>query len=941
MGVWIGWGRASIGRVLRVVGPVTQWGQAWARSGRWLIVPAGYGLLTLVMTWPLALHLDRRLPGLGDALMHAWLLAWDAHALRHDPTTIWQAPIFYPYPMTLAYTDHHLVLSLLAAPVIWVTDNPVLAYNLLLLLSFILTGWGIYALANELTRQPFAAFIAGAAFTFGSFRMAHLLHLQLEQTAWLPWSVLFLHRLLRSPSMGGGRWRDAWLCGLFLALQATTAVYYAFFAALVFGLIVAWWAVAAIWRRWRYAEPLPWFVAGRLLIGTTLTVGLTVPFILPYLGIYQSLGIVRSVRELDNWSAPVRAYLAAAPGNLLNRLVGWPPVDTGEMVLWPGLPATLLAVIALLRRPGSPQLLWALIGLSAVLFSFGTGIRWERGGPAMTVPLPYLWLYEWLPGFGALRVPARWGLLVSLVVAILMAFALARWLTRPRPAQRALVSSLLLTAVLLESAIVPLTLTEPLDRPAAPVYRWLAEPAQADIRVILELPVARIPRGRELDRLIARQYYGRLHWKASPVGYSGLIPFGTTDLLARVQRLPEGEALRYLQLVGIDTIILHRDEYADSTRERLLAGLDSTPLARRRAEIGSAIVYQLEAAPELMITEQLSPAAGSIYISADERAPGLPALAFVRRWQQQGLRLYGAGRPRYYGPLTVAPAGEVYAFGLLAAEEDPAIHGFTPAGLRWRSNGLAFYAADPDLQARIDLGRVPAGAFHPVYPATLDLSLEATRLRAGELERRWSTAVDEALLEIDLASLTPQVLSIGSTRLSITAGATTIRLPVSLGQSLRIAGEVGVTALRHLRLRSRSGITGPTALASGVAAPLVALRADSSFEGSRLRVTGQAAASGLMLDVWGAAALDDRPIHLLLGQQPLSTEGQLHFEVDLLQPAATWLRQSEPAADGRYIAYLKDPARPSTLGLPVAKFVIRDGRVVNAEPVPLPLTVLY
>lgn len=77
----------------------------------WAWVPLTYLALTLLMTWPLAMHLSDSLAGLGDAQFQTWLLAWDAHALATAPTTIWQAPILFPYPDTLAYHDHMLVLA--------------------------------------------------------------------------------------------------------------------------------------------------------------------------------------------------------------------------------------------------------------------------------------------------------------------------------------------------------------------------------------------------------------------------------------------------------------------------------------------------------------------------------------------------------------------------------------------------------------------------------------------------------------------------------------------------------------------------------------------------------------------------------------------------------------------------------------------------------------
>ena len=437
------------------------------RAWRVARVPLAYLALTLALTWPMALHLGESLNEVGDPPLQAWTLAWNAHALRTDPARIWQAPIFYPYADTLAYADHHLLLSVAATPLIWLTDNPALALNLLVLLSFVLSAWAVYTLARDLTGEPWAAFVAGAGFAFCAYRMAHIVHLNLLQTAWLPWALVFLQRLLRPRELGGGRARDALLFGLFAALQAATAIYYAFFTVVVLSGAIALWALAAAWRRVRRGEPLPWATAGKVLLGGALAALLVAPLMLPYLRVSRTLGIVRSARELDNWSAPLRAYLSVDVHNRFYGATGGLGAITlttaGEMILFPGAAIALLALLGLTMRergartgdplaggergtgsvstrasaPASllvprsalraPRLAIALLGGAAFVLSLGTGLRLERGAPPLPIPLPYQALYARVPGFGALRVPSRWGWLVTLALAVLAALGLA-WL---------------------------------------------------------------------------------------------------------------------------------------------------------------------------------------------------------------------------------------------------------------------------------------------------------------------------------------------------------------------------------------------------------------------------------------------------------------------------------------------------------------------------------
>src|SRR4029077_21046374 len=97
-----------------------------------------YTALTVVFTWPLALGLARDVPGdLGDPLLNAWILAWDASHLGRG---LWNANIFYPHPLALAYSAHLLPQALTIRPVHLIASNPILSYSLLFLSTFVLSG---------------------------------------------------------------------------------------------------------------------------------------------------------------------------------------------------------------------------------------------------------------------------------------------------------------------------------------------------------------------------------------------------------------------------------------------------------------------------------------------------------------------------------------------------------------------------------------------------------------------------------------------------------------------------------------------------------------------------------------------------------------------------------------------------------------------------------
>ena len=89
------------------------------------------------------------------------------------------SPIFHPTPDVLTFSEHLLGISVIATPLHWITGNALATYNLTLLLLYPLCGLAMFALVYRLTRSAPAAFLAGLAFAFAPYRVAHLPHIQL------------------------------------------------------------------------------------------------------------------------------------------------------------------------------------------------------------------------------------------------------------------------------------------------------------------------------------------------------------------------------------------------------------------------------------------------------------------------------------------------------------------------------------------------------------------------------------------------------------------------------------------------------------------------------------------------------------------------------------------------------------------------------------------
>jgi hypothetical protein len=646
--------------------------------GSWVTAAFVYAAVTTVMTWPLAADLAGDVPGdLGDPLLNAWILVW---GVEHLPGILtgdaaawqgwWNANIFHPEPLALAYSEHLFPQAVLAWPILALTGNELVAYNAVFLLTFVLSGMGMYILVRDLTGSASAGLVAGLVFAFVPYRLAQLSHLQVLSSQWMPFAIVGFRRFIERRSVAG-------LAGGVAALMAQqlSCGYYLLFFSPMLALYLLWELTAH--RRWR--DPR---ILGLLVLAAAVDLAVVWPFMQPYLELRELEFAPRSLVEVQRYSADVFAYLTATPAS---RVWGpWLrayPAPEGDLFL--GLAATLLAALGLgawlldrwqrtrpmaphrpewrwlertlalvivvacmavvlvaltdgfvirlaswrlltvrdLDRPllvvaavtlvllavsprarralaaerGSVQLPAAFLLAASVIFSFGPEIR-SLGRP-LGVAAPYRWLFELVPGFDGLRVPARFGMLAALFLAILAGYG-ATVLRRMRAGGWLL--TLAAIAVLADGWAAPLPTNQPFrsgGRPsppahvrpradAPPVYRFVATlPTDA---VILELPLGDPP--WELQYV----YYSSVHLRRLVNGYSGGFPraYHLADtLLGRPGARPE-MAWRLLQEKGVTHVIVHESGYAGDGHHEVTRWLEQHG-ARRLERFSTAVIFAL------------------------------------------------------------------------------------------------------------------------------------------------------------------------------------------------------------------------------------------------------------------------------------------------------------------------------------------------------------
>src|SRR5512147_2264756 len=109
-----------------------------------------YTLLALIMTWPLITQLGTHFAGNNEDL---WTFQWDnwwtRYALQHGYDILFTPVQFYPVGVSLAAHSLSFYNSLLWIPLAALVGD-IAAYNITVLLTFILSGYTMYKLMEYL-----------------------------------------------------------------------------------------------------------------------------------------------------------------------------------------------------------------------------------------------------------------------------------------------------------------------------------------------------------------------------------------------------------------------------------------------------------------------------------------------------------------------------------------------------------------------------------------------------------------------------------------------------------------------------------------------------------------------------------------------------------------------------------------------------------------------
>jgi hypothetical protein len=573
----------------------------------WVIL-AGVAL-AVVTSWPLVLHLPSRIaPDLGDPVRTAWEVAWVGHAMLHDPLHLFDANVFYPHSLSLAFSD-----SLLGyGPAAFFGHGTLAAlvrYNLLFLFAWSLCFVGSYLLGRELGLGKLAAGAVGIAFAYAPYRVTEAGHLHVISSGGI---ALALFLLLR----GYRRWPISdrsvklvlagWLVSAWqVSLGFTLGLQYSYLIGIL--------ALLALWLWWRAGRsPIGRPTLPRRLVIVTCA-GIAIFGVVaiyqarPYLKVASEYPTAkRTLKEVKTYSSGPAALLSASSENRVWGTVTAPVREhvhsKNEDVFFPGGLILVLAVIGLLGIGGSVYTRRLRLGLAAGIFTcsiLAMGLGLTGAG------YPYRLLYNYAPGWDGVRVPGRVFTTATLFYALLVG-AGAQWLMgrarrirfppTPRKTLRGLPSLLgvvLLIGLLGEGA-------GHLGHPVVP------QPAQAEVG--LPGPLLDLPTDGAADRVW--QYFSTNGFYKIPTGNSTFDIPQVDDLRGGMSGFPDKASVEKLRYYGIRTVTLHLKlpklpgivgyARAEPLNVYAAAAKPVTGLGVKRRQVGSLVIYEIGPGPKAL-----------------------------------------------------------------------------------------------------------------------------------------------------------------------------------------------------------------------------------------------------------------------------------------------------------------------------------------------------
>jgi hypothetical protein len=388
----------------------------------WLVFVAG---LYLIVIRPLGAGL-LLVPGdLGDARLCMYLLEHFYRWMVGLDSSFWNAAFFYPYNLTVAFSDSFLGEGPFYAIFRLAGLHPYAAYQSFYILGFFCNYAASAYVLSRLGFKPWAVGIGAFLFTFDLPILAQENHTQLLYRFAVPLACFYLWSFYQNPKLG-----KLILFLFFLTLQFYFSIYLGLFLAMLSAALAIFHPLFAgdgAWKEKLFVWPKnlikAWVEAGFLervlsVLSAAFVAAALVFLFKPYMDVVRIYGFDRNWSDILGFLPTPQSYLIADRSALWGWLSrGFMGVSQRqEQQLFIGMAAWILVIAGVLGRFPSDQGRLAWANLAAAFFLILLTLK--VGGFSLYD------VFQAVPGFNSIRAVGRIELVLLWPVSVFIAWTI-------------------------------------------------------------------------------------------------------------------------------------------------------------------------------------------------------------------------------------------------------------------------------------------------------------------------------------------------------------------------------------------------------------------------------------------------------------------------------------------------------------------------------------
>ncbi len=413
-----------------------------------------YIIITFILFIGVTSKLNTIAPGVGaNTYKNLWSTWWVDYSTFTLHQSIWYTQLLYP-PLgaNLALQSMAPLLSILAAP--FEIFGNVFAYNIMFILGFIISGFCMFILAEYLTKNDYAAFIASIIYTFSAFHIAQgFSNIGFIFIGGIPLAIYFFMKVINREHLI----YNAIGLGVAIVISAFMGSIDQFLMLLIILIIIL---IANLTLKQSRKLILSKMFLFAIIIAT-LTAAILgsfgfIPIFSAMAGQNASINIAQqgSIQANMLWSNDILSlFLPSFYNGALNGLTSsYYQIFSGytnERIAYIGIIALALSIYGIYKY-GKKLLLWVIITIIFGLLTLGPYVQFN--GYSTGIPGLYL-LYKNIPLFNYISQPNRFDVILQMCIAILAAYGFVEVNKHVHKANKKILIAIGLSAIILFESV--------------------------------------------------------------------------------------------------------------------------------------------------------------------------------------------------------------------------------------------------------------------------------------------------------------------------------------------------------------------------------------------------------------------------------------------------------------------------------------------------------